>query len=128
MSKFEDYADKYSRIRMERDDGILEVTLHTDGGTLVFGPEAHEQLPPAFLDISQDPDNRIVILTGAGDSFIEEVETATLKGDAGGGKPPAELDQDGPAHVGPHLHQRQDNAGQPTEHRSARDRSGQWSG
>lgn len=53
MSKFEDYANKYSRIRMERDDdGILEVTLHTNGGTLVFGPEAHEQLPPAFLDIS----------------------------------------------------------------------------
>ena len=84
MSKFEDYANKYSRIRMERnDDGILEVTLHTNGGTMVFGPEAHEQLPPAFLDISQDPDNKIVILTGTGDSFIEEVETATLKGTPG---------------------------------------------
>ena len=86
MSKFEEYGNKYSRIRMERDeDGILEVTLHTNGGTMVFGPEAHEQLPPAFLDISQDPDNKIVILTGTGDSFIEEVETATLKGTPGQG-------------------------------------------
>ncbi|HEY1778921.1 MAG TPA: enoyl-CoA hydratase/isomerase family protein [Roseiarcus sp.] len=86
MTKFEEYAKKYSRVRMERDDnGILEVTLHTNGGTMVFGPEAHEQLPPAFLDISQDPDNKIVILTGTGDSFIEEVETATLKGTPGKG-------------------------------------------
>jgi enoyl-CoA hydratase/carnithine racemase len=86
MSKLSDYANKYSRIRMERtDDGILQITLHTNGGSMVFGPEAHEQLPPAFLDVGQDPDTKIIVLTGAGDSFIEEVRTETLQGTPGGG-------------------------------------------
>ena len=33
MSKLEDYVNKYRTIRMERRDGILQMTLHTDGGS-----------------------------------------------------------------------------------------------
>jgi hypothetical protein len=32
MSKFESYAEKYKTVRMERRNGILQMTLHTDGG------------------------------------------------------------------------------------------------
>lgn len=85
MTRLADYAEKYSRIKMERTDGILQITFNTDGGTMIFGPEAHEQLPPAFLDIGQDPGNHAVIMTGVGDTFIEEVETATLAGVPGEG-------------------------------------------
>ena len=70
---------------MERTDAILQITFNTDGGTMIFGSEAHEQIPQAFLDIGQDPDNRAVIMTGTGDAFIEEVETATLEGIPGEG-------------------------------------------
>jgi hypothetical protein len=35
MSKFEDYANKYRTIRMERRNGILQMTLHPDGGKAV---------------------------------------------------------------------------------------------
>jgi hypothetical protein len=38
MSKLEDYANKYRTIRMERLDGILQMTLHTDGGPLRTSP------------------------------------------------------------------------------------------
>ncbi len=78
MIKFEDYAEKYSHIRMDRQDGILEITFHTDGGTLVWGGGPHGQLGPAFHDIGQDRENKIVIMTGTGDAFIEEINSEVL--------------------------------------------------
>jgi hypothetical protein len=32
MARFNDYATKFQTIRMERRDGILQMTFHTDGG------------------------------------------------------------------------------------------------
>jgi enoyl-CoA hydratase/carnithine racemase len=78
MLKFEDYAKKYSHIRMDRQDGILEITFHTDGGTLVWGGGPHGQFGPAFHDIAQDRENKIVIMTGTGDAFIEEINSEVL--------------------------------------------------
>ena len=78
MIKFEDYAKKYSHIRMDRQDGILEITFHTDGGTLVWGGGPHGQFGPAFHDIGQDRENKIVIMTGTGDAFIEEINSEVL--------------------------------------------------
>src|SRR5580658_6306409 len=70
---FESYRDKYQNVRMKRDDGILEVALHTGGGSLVFGGHAHEALMHAFRDIGDDPNNHVVILTGTGDEFCAQI-------------------------------------------------------
>jgi enoyl-CoA hydratase/carnithine racemase len=71
MVAFADYAEKYSTVRMARDDdGILEVTLHTGGGSMKWDFIAHEELPRAFYDIAEDRGNRVVILTGTGEDFI----------------------------------------------------------
>ncbi len=78
MTEFKDYAKKYSNIRMERQDGILEITFHTDGGSLVWGGGPHAQFGPAFYDIGRDNENKIVIMTGTGDAFIEEISPETL--------------------------------------------------
>jgi enoyl-CoA hydratase/carnithine racemase len=78
MVEFRDYADKYSNIRMERQDGILEITFHTGGDTLVWGGGPHGQFGPAFYDIGQDKENKIVIMTGTGNAFIEEISPETL--------------------------------------------------
>ena len=78
MTEFKDYAKKYSNVRMEREDGILEITFHTDGGSLVWGGGPHAQFGPAFYDIGRDKENKIVIMTGTGDSFIEEISPETL--------------------------------------------------
>lgn len=69
MSRLEEYAEKYACARMERADGILQVTLHTDGGSLRWGLGPHSELPDAFADIARDRDNRVVILTGTGEEF-----------------------------------------------------------
>ena len=54
--------------------GVLEVVLHTDGGSLVFNGHVHEEYVELFHQIGQDPDNRVVILTGAGEAFIDRIE------------------------------------------------------
>jgi enoyl-CoA hydratase/carnithine racemase len=69
MSKFNDYANKYSQIRLERRNGILLMTLHTDGAALRWGPVIQAELVDAFTQIGADRENRIIIMTGTGDEF-----------------------------------------------------------
>ena len=69
VATFEQYSEKYQSIRMERREGILQITFHTDGDTLQWGGIPHGEFPRAFIDIGSDPDNRVVIMTGAGDGF-----------------------------------------------------------
>lgn len=69
MSAFDTYATRYSCIQMRREDGILEMRLHTDGGPLRWGLIPHGELPDAFNEVGRDRDNRVVILTGTGDEF-----------------------------------------------------------
>jgi enoyl-CoA hydratase/carnithine racemase len=71
---FEDYATRYDNIRLERDDGVLEVTVHTHDKSLVWTSRAHDELAYCFGDIACDPDNKVVVLTGAGDSFCSEID------------------------------------------------------
>lgn len=68
-AKLEDYADKYKTIRMRREDGILELAVHSNGGPLRWGRLPHAELEEAFLNISRDRENQLVILTGTGDEF-----------------------------------------------------------
>ncbi len=68
-TKFDDYAQKYETIRMRRQNGILELTLHSEGGPLRWGRLPHAELEEAFLNIARDRENQVVILTGSGDEF-----------------------------------------------------------
>ena len=74
MVTIEEYAAKYQNIRMERHNGILQVTFHTDGGPLQWSESAHREFGYAFTDIGADPDNKIVIMTGTGDAFCSELD------------------------------------------------------
>jgi enoyl-CoA hydratase/carnithine racemase len=69
MAVLSEYADKYSCIKMERRGGVLQVTLHTEGGSLRWGLLPHKELPLAFHDIANDHETKVVILTGTGDEF-----------------------------------------------------------
>lgn len=69
MTVFADYKDKYSSVRMRREDGILEMQFHTDGGPLRWSKRAHEDLECAFLDVGRDRGNDIVIITGTGEEY-----------------------------------------------------------
>jgi enoyl-CoA hydratase/carnithine racemase len=69
LQAFEAYRDKYASIKMERRDGILQMSLHTDGGPLQWGPVAQSELVRAFTDVGADRANRIIIMTGTGEQF-----------------------------------------------------------
>jgi enoyl-CoA hydratase/carnithine racemase len=71
--KLADYAERYDKIHLERTDGVLELTLHTRGGEALWGASEyslHNQLGHAFLDIARDAENKVLLLTGTGRSFI----------------------------------------------------------
>ena len=74
MSKFDDYREKYRHVRMERRDGILQITFHTAGGPLKWSMSAHEELGYAFADISRDEENKVIIMTGTGDAYCAELD------------------------------------------------------
>jgi enoyl-CoA hydratase/carnithine racemase len=74
MTKFEAYRDTFPNARLSRKpNGVLEVRLHTDGGKLVFNGHTHEQFVELFHAIGEDRDNRVVILTGSGDAFMDAI-------------------------------------------------------
>ncbi len=77
--KLQDYAGKYQGIRFSRENGVLEMTLHTRGGPARWGssPDClHAELGQAFVDVARDIENRVILLTGTGDSFIAEMDPA----------------------------------------------------
>jgi enoyl-CoA hydratase/carnithine racemase len=74
MTEFANYRDSFPNARLTRSpSGVLEVVLHSDGGTLVFNGHTHEQFVELFHVIGSDRDNRVVILTGSGGAFMESI-------------------------------------------------------
>lgn len=72
---FDTYRDAFPHAALTRSsEGVLEVVLHTDGGTLLFNGYVHEEFVELFHRIGQDADNRVVILTGAGEAFIDRID------------------------------------------------------
>ncbi|XXQ51869.1 enoyl-CoA hydratase/isomerase family protein [Xenophilus aerolatus] len=52
---------------------MLEIAFHTDGGKLIFNGHTHEQFTELFHQVGEDADNRVVILTGSGDAFMDSI-------------------------------------------------------
>jgi enoyl-CoA hydratase/carnithine racemase len=74
MARLDTYRDSFPNARLTRSNtGVLEVKLHTNGGKLVFNGYTHEQFPELFHAIGEDRDNRVVILTGSGDAFMDSI-------------------------------------------------------
>lgn len=81
MSRLAEYEGKYRNVRLERREGILQVTLHHNGGPLTWGAmkgSVHDQLGDAFYQIGHDRENRVVILTGSGATFLTELNLEEL--------------------------------------------------
>ena len=77
MREFAEYQNAYKDIRFKREDGILEMAIHRDGGSAVWGAtevSLHRQLSLAFWDIAHDPENKVLIFTGLGDVFCTELD------------------------------------------------------
>jgi enoyl-CoA hydratase/carnithine racemase len=74
MPAFPAYQNAFPNAALARSpSGVLEIKLHTDGGKLIFNGHTHEQFVDLFHAIGSDVDNRVVILTGAGDAFMDTI-------------------------------------------------------
>jgi enoyl-CoA hydratase/carnithine racemase len=74
MTEFANYRESFPNARLTRSpSGVLEVAMHSGGGALVFNGHIHEQFVDLFHAIGSDGKNRVVILTGSGDAFMESI-------------------------------------------------------
>lgn len=74
-----DYFDRYENFRLERSaSGVLTVRLHTDDGPITFTGTTHREFPRLLADIGEDRDNRVVVLTGTGDAFMDDIDGDSL--------------------------------------------------
>ena len=69
MSDFEEYRNRFKTIAMERRDGILELTFHSRGESLQWSALPHREWAEAFRKVGDDPENKVIIMTGTGDTF-----------------------------------------------------------
>ena len=67
-----EYSQKYDHIKFEREDGILQLTMHSGGSDLEWGFSPHQELGYCFGDIAADPENKVIIFTGSGETFIHK--------------------------------------------------------
>lgn len=72
------YFDRYANLAFERNDGVLVLRFHTDGGPVVFTGQTHEDLPAALEEVSLDGDNRALVITGTGDAFMDQIDGPSL--------------------------------------------------
>jgi len=68
------WEGRWESIRVRQADGVTEMTLHTNGGPLEWNATVHRELPEAFLAIDVDPNTRVLILSGTGDSFCNSID------------------------------------------------------
>ena len=70
-----DYFGAYRHLKLSRDEkGVLVAEFHTNGGPYIMNAYGHTEFVDAFHRIGQDRANKIVIITGAGEQFIGDVE------------------------------------------------------
>lgn len=69
--ELDDYKDRYRTAEVTRDDaGVLTIRMHSKGGPLQWGGRPHQELPELFNAIASDRENRVVVITGTGDTYI----------------------------------------------------------
>ncbi len=77
---FDRYKDRYQNITLTRDgDGVLLMTLHTGGGPFVWSSLAHDELGYCFTDVGADRENKVVVMTGTGANWCENIDAASFK-------------------------------------------------
>jgi len=70
----DEYSKKYETIDLERRDGIVQMTLHTKGKSLVWTGQAHDELAYCFADLANDRENSVFILTGTARPGVREID------------------------------------------------------
>ncbi len=76
MTRFDDYSHAFPHIALDRTpSGILTIRMHRDGGPAKWAAlegSIHEQVGSVLWHVARDQENKVVIFTGTGDTFLVE--------------------------------------------------------
>src|SRR6201998_2108532 len=79
MNEIPAYFDKYENFLLSRSaNGVLTVRFHTDGGEDTFTGTTHHDFPRIIENIAYDRDNKVLVLTGTGETFINHIDGPSL--------------------------------------------------
>jgi enoyl-CoA hydratase/carnithine racemase len=79
MSDPPTYFNKYENFVMSRSpSGVLTVRFHTDGKDHTFTGTTHHDFPRLIEDIAYDRENKVLVLTGTGYTFIDNIDGPSL--------------------------------------------------
>ena len=79
-TRFSEYQNSYANYTFElTDDGILFMQCHTDGDSLVWSWQAHDEMSDAFADIAGDREIKVLIHTGNGPELQRELGSAAQR-------------------------------------------------
>ena len=79
MNDVPDYFDQYENFVLNRSaTGVLTARFHTDGEEHTFTGTTHHDFPRLVEDIAYDRDNKVLVLTGTGNTFIDSIDGPSL--------------------------------------------------
>ncbi|HEY6530873.1 MAG TPA: enoyl-CoA hydratase/isomerase family protein [Acidimicrobiales bacterium] len=69
-TRYAEYENAYANYRFELSpEGILLMQCHTNGGSLVWDWNAHDEMSDAFADVAGDREIKVLIHTGTGENY-----------------------------------------------------------
>jgi enoyl-CoA hydratase/carnithine racemase len=74
-----DYFNRYENLHMERtSSGVLTLRFHTNGGPITFTGTTQRDLPKALAEIGDDRENKVLVITGTGETFMDSIDEDSL--------------------------------------------------
>jgi enoyl-CoA hydratase/carnithine racemase len=79
--KFGDYKEKFKDFykMQRREDGVILVEAHTNGGPIQLSVENHRSVGQMLKTVGADPENEVLIFTGSGDEFMMDSDPEGFK-------------------------------------------------
>jgi enoyl-CoA hydratase/carnithine racemase len=79
MNSRKSYFDAYENFAVSRSEGgVLTVRFHTNDKEHTFTGTTHHDFPHLIEDIAYDRDNKVLVLTGTGSTFIDAIDGPSL--------------------------------------------------
>jgi enoyl-CoA hydratase len=73
------FADYPETLKLERQDGILTVTLNNPSQMNAIVHSIDVNLPKLFFEADRDPETKVIVITGAGKAFCAGGDIAAMK-------------------------------------------------
>ena len=76
-------ATEYRAIKLEKNEGVVEVVLIGPGKGNAMGPDFWREVPEVFAALDRDEEAHAIIIRGEGDNFSYGLDLAAMMGDLG---------------------------------------------